>query len=90
MHVLQRPIETTEQSGADDFVGKFLDMIDTIDALLKGVVPDAPACNDTGSFEPPTPQVVAKRPVARQTTGQDQPVSDAVAPDPSSYMPKFS
>ena len=79
-----------EQSGVDDFVEKFLEMIDTIDALLPGIVPDAPACNDTGSFAPPTPQSVAKRPVARQNTRQDQPVSDAVAPDPSSYMPKFS
>lgn len=79
-----------EQSGADEFVEKFLEMIDAIDALLPRSMSDSPSYDAVDSGAPAQPKAAASRPVVRRNTTPDRSAAEAVAPDPSSYMPKFS
>ena len=74
------------QSGADEFVEKFLEMVDAIDAVIPATAPDTPSYNEADAQAASQPQVVP----TREKTAQDLPISEAEVPDRSSYMPKFS
>jgi hypothetical protein len=83
------------ESGADDFVGKFLKTLDRISAGL----PSADAADRSPGAGLAKPVVVSETPadpnVARDVTlrskrTDETPAPDTAAPDPVSYMPKFS
>lgn len=84
--------ELWAQSGADDFVEKFLRIVDAI----KRKLPDAALASDPPPRVAPEDMALSdvqnapKRPVAQRERMEDPPVPEQAAPDPSSYMPKFS
>lgn len=83
------------KSGADDFVSKFLKMLDCISAGLPSEDPSARVPDlvpqETVAVAGETPEQTAPRDAAlRSTRLQAKPESDAAAPDPVSFMPKFS
>ncbi len=94
--------EMWAQSGADTFVARFLDLVDdlaagvaagdndTVTSALTSNVADAHVAAASAAPKSAVDGVVPRRPSLRVSEPAESTVSDAEAPDPMSFMPKFS
>jgi hypothetical protein len=83
------------ESGADEFVGKFMSTLERISAELPSEDPDANARTAVQSEAPSAPdkdleQSVRYKVALRSNLAKERPDADAASVDPMSFMPKFS
>ena len=95
--------EMWDRSGADEFVSSFLGLVQSIQTSLDEPIEhnanssesgDAEAVTsdgqDAGQSAPHKPVVVPRRPVRQREAVQEILQTEVSAPDPMSFMPKFS
>lgn len=93
--------EMWTRSGADEFVARFLELVDTLAMQIDGAAADA-ATHPVETVaprqehmpearpEPGADAIVPRRPALRLSEPRDSGESSTDAPDPLSFMPKFS